>query len=194
MLEKPSSELFVGSSYSRTVLFAFYLQPYISNQCCRNRAPESDPFFKFCHCLHQSCPLDPDASIHFIHRFLRTAKYNEKLCSWLIEGDIARLLDSTEIRLISRGTRIGDVDMRDSVDPRYITQGPTYRALVLSLAWKLFQSPVYDERAQNSANAAELRFPSDHHDDWIDNQTSIPVFQSMRQAHKDRVYSWIDSL
>lgn len=145
-------------------------------------------------CQPQSCPLDPDASVHFIHRFLTIAKSNDALRHWLTEGDIARLLDSTETRSLSCGTWTGYDDIRDSVYSRRITGGPTYRTLVLSSAWRLFSSPNEDERAQESANEVDLLlFPMDHHDDWADTRMTVSVFQSMWQTHKEHVYSWIES-
>ncbi|KAE9392503.1 hypothetical protein BT96DRAFT_273127 [Gymnopus androsaceus JB14] len=72
-----------------------------------SRAPESDPFFMLCpnNCLSsESCPLDLDAVVHFIHRLTRVSRYNETLRHWLIDGDIVRLLDSTATRLLSRGS------------------------------------------------------------------------------------------
>ncbi|KAE9403306.1 hypothetical protein BT96DRAFT_990347 [Gymnopus androsaceus JB14] len=85
-----------------------------------SRAPESDPFFMLCpkNCLSsESCPLNLDAVVHFIHRLMRVSRYNETLRHWLIDGDIVRLLDSTATRLLSGGTlKWND----DTADPRIL--------------------------------------------------------------------------
>lgn len=192
-------EIFIRIIRRLTLLLCVPFHPFlssaISNQCYRGRAPESDAFFAFCYqnCQPQSCPLDPDASVHFIHRFLTTSESNETLRRWLIEADIARLLDLIETRSRSCGTWTGYDGIRDSVYPQYITRGPTYHALVLSLAWRIFQSPSGDESADNFASEDDLWFPVFHHDDWADNQMDSAVFRSMRQIHRDHVYSWIET-
>ena len=90
------------------------------------------------------------------------------------------------------------------MDPSYTTGGPRYRALVLSLAWRLFQDDFNTSKSQTAATINfffrspepswdELLFPSDDHDDWAETQLPGSVFQTMEQTHRDRVYSWIES-
>lgn len=103
-------------------------------------------------------------------------------------------MDSTEIHLVSCGTGTEYDGISNSANPRYITRGPTYRTLVISLAWRVLQPFNNVERIDDSANHEDdLRFPTDHHDDWADDQMEDSVFQLMRQIYRDRVYSWIET-
>ncbi|KAE9403302.1 hypothetical protein BT96DRAFT_493960 [Gymnopus androsaceus JB14] len=188
------------------VQFLYYALTCV-NQNCRSRAPESDPFFMLCpnSCLSSEiCPLDLDGVVHFIHRLMRVSRYNETLHNWLIDGDMVRLLDSTATRLLSGGTLNWNDDTTDPEDPAYTTRGPRYRALVLSLAWRLFQDDFNTSKSQTASTINffsqgpetswdELLFPSDHHDGWAETQLPASVFQTMEQTHRDRVYSWIES-
>ncbi|KAE9392504.1 hypothetical protein BT96DRAFT_1000305 [Gymnopus androsaceus JB14] len=190
------------------------------------RAPESDTFFMLCpnNCpSSESCPLDLDAVVHFIHRLMtRVSRYYETLHHWLIDGDIVRLLDLTATRLLSSGSlnwnddtadrsaqarAVGFYVIADPHYPFYNPRGPRYRALVLLLAWRVFQDDLNAPKSQTASTihffsqGPELswdelrfiRFPSYHHDDWAETQLPASVFQTMEQTHRDRVYSWIES-
>ncbi|KAE9383811.1 hypothetical protein BT96DRAFT_1008751 [Gymnopus androsaceus JB14] len=72
-----------------------------------------------------------------MHRLSRVLTFNETLRLRLIEGSIPAILALIETCLRSCGAlslHELDGDLPSSDHPRYITGGPRYRALVLSLA------------------------------------------------------------
>ncbi|KAE9394795.1 hypothetical protein BT96DRAFT_1022347 [Gymnopus androsaceus JB14] len=96
-----------------------------------------------------------------------------------------------------------DSDIPDSDDPRYITGGPRYRALVLSLAKRTFllyepdtgmsleemKPMVLISQSTELSICDERRFPSDHHDDWADSSVGSAEYL---QTYRDRIYSWVE--